>query len=175
MKLDKLQIADLAKSFDLEEALVKTVLIIESSGSGFTESGIIKIQFEPHIFKNYTGISINNKVDVQNKEWVAYNEAYKKDSEAAMLSTSWGLGQIMGFNHILAGYEKVEEMVKDFKESEYNQLKGMLSFIKSNKKMYEALKKKDWDTFAEKYNGKGYRSFNYHIKLKNTYNKIKNV
>ncbi len=163
-------ITQLAHDFGLEERVVKTVFRVESAGSGFdATTGKIKIQFEPHIFKRNTGEVIENGVDVQSKEWIAFNAAFKINPEAAMLSTSWGLGQIMGFNHIQAGYKAVGDMVDNFKISEYYQAAGMLSFIRSNIKMYTALKNKDWATFALYYNGKNYHQFSYDIKLSAAY------
>src|SRR5690606_14514122 len=110
--------------------LIKTVVAIESSGKGFdTKTGLIKIQFEPYWFQIYTGIRIANGVDNQKQEWKAYEAAKSISEKSAMLSTSWGSMQVMGFNYINAGYSSVEKMVEAFKESEVNQIKGGLSFI----------------------------------------------
>ncbi len=79
-------IAQLAKDFNLEERIVKTVLRVESAGSGFDKNTQkIKIQFEPHIFKRETGIVIENGVDVQSQEWIAFNAAYKINQTAGGL------------------------------------------------------------------------------------------
>lgn len=165
-----------AKENGLTFKIVKTIILIESSGSGFDpKTGLIKIQFEPHIFKKYTGIIINNKVDVQGEEWKAFNEAYKLNSNATLLSTSFGLGQIMGFNFKAAGFKTVEEMYNSFKESEINQLRGMIKFIVNNKQMYLALCRLDWETFARLYNGPGYKKYSYDDKLRTTYEKIKGL
>ncbi len=163
-------IAQLAKDFNLEERIVKTVIRVESAGSGFDKNTQkIKIQFEPHIFKRETGIVIENGVDVQTQEWIAFNAAYRINPEAAMHATSWGCMQVMGFNHDSAGYHTVGEMVTMFKESEYYQVAGGLYFIKSYPNMYRALKEMDWATFARYYNGKNYHQFSYDIKLNAAY------
>ena len=168
--LTEQDIKTLAASFSLEVPLIKTVLQIESSGSGFDKNtGLIKIQFEPHVFKKYTKILIINGVDIQKNEWVAFNAASKVDFNAALLSTSWGLGQIMGYNYKTAGYNSVEEMVDLFKRSEFHQFEGMLRFIKNNSAMYKALKEKNWDEFAKRYNGPAYKDFHYDTKLSKTY------
>ncbi len=164
---------ELSKEFGISVRLIKTVVIVESSGKGFAVNGDILIQFEPHIFKKYTGVLISNKVDVQSKEWSAYKEAKNINWEAAQLSTSWGLGQIMGFNFKLAGYDTVSAMVSEFGVSEYYQLKGMLNFIKNQPKMFEALKKQDWSAFARLYNGPAYAVNEYDIKLMSTYARLK--
>lgn len=163
---------ELATKFGLTLALVNTVLEIESSGRGFdTKTGLIKIQFEPYWFRHYTGVRIGNGVENQSQEWKAYNKAKAINPKAAILSTSWGLGQIMGFNHEYAGYRTASEMVVSFEASEYNQLKGMLTFIKANTAMYNALKGKIWEVFAYRYNGKNYKEMGYDTKLEKAYEK----
>lgn len=160
---------ELADEFGIELRALNAVLKVESSGSGFGSSGKVKIQFEPYHFNKYTGVRVANGVERQAAEYKAYFKAVEIDLEAAMLSTSWGLGQIMGFNYKAAGYKLVDNMVLSFNASEYYQLKGMLNFIKSNKKLYRALKDKDWATFARYYNGKYYAKFNYDTRLAEAY------
>jgi hypothetical protein len=172
LKLTDAGIAKLAKEFGYEIAAVKAVIEVESGGSGFdSKTGKILIQFEPHIFKRYTKRVIDNGVDVQSKEWEAFNEAWKIDKEATMLSTSFGLPQVMGFNHKAAGFKTVGEMVDAFKTGEEAQVRGMLNFIKSNRHLHKAIKGKDWKLFAYYYNGPKYQINSYHIKLANAYKK----
>lgn len=167
------QIDQLSAEFELEPKALGAVFKVESSGAGFDpKTGAIKIQFEPYWFQKYTGKRIANGVENQDAEWKAYNEAVKIDANAAMKSTSWGLGQVMGFNHVAAGFDTVQEMVTAFKTSELEQFKGMLTFIKANPKMYNALQKKDWPTFARYYNGPKYKEFNYDIRLEKAYNSL---
>jgi hypothetical protein len=164
------QIQKLAKEFKYEVASVRAVLEIESGGYGFDpKTGKIIIQFEPHWFKKYTGKVIVNGVEGQTKEWVAFNQAWKIDPQATMLSTSYGLAQIMGFNHLKLGYKTVGEMLDAFKASEENQVRGMLMFIKSNKKLHKAMIEKDWRTFAYFYNGPNYKLNDYDTKLSKAY------
>lgn len=169
---------ELAEKFGIEYKALCAVLKVESAGSGFSKDGRIKIQFEPYHFRKYTNVRIKNGVENQKAEYRAYFQAIEERKhfthayiqEQAMLSTSWGLGQVMGFNHKAAGYDTVQEMVSTFNTSEYYQLEGMLNFIKSNKKMYLALINRDWKTFAYFYNGKYHERFNYAPRLKEAYN-----
>src|SRR5690606_32198759 len=124
----------------------------------------VVILFERHKFYMYSGnIPVSKeRPDLSNKvpggykggemEWDRLNDAIKYHEEGALKSASWGLGQIMGFNHKLAGYDTVFDMVEDFKESEYNQVKGMLEFIK-RAGILPYLRRKDWKSVAKKYNG----------------------
>lgn len=168
-KSDKIE---LAEKFDIEYRALCAVLKVESAGRGFSKDGRIKIQFEPYHFQKYAGVRIKNGVENQKSEYEAYFKAIEISEEAAMLSTSWGLGQIMGFNHIRAGHKRVQDMVVIFNNSEYYQLEGMLNFIKSNGKMYAALIGKNWATFAKYYNGKYYKRFSYDTKLETAYGQL---
>lgn len=190
------EIKSIAASFGLTWKHVKTVLLIESAGSGFdSATGLIKIQFEPHVFHKQLALKkitstlkfitgtlykviigtkvIENKVDVQSKEWLAFNAAKTINEDAAYRATSFGLGQIMGFNCSYCGFKTAKEMADNFTISEANQLTGMMNFIKAQPKMFNALKTCDWDTFARLYNGPAYKKFLYDTKLRNTFNSLK--
>lgn len=163
---------DLAKKFGIEYKALNAVFMVESSGSGFDKkTGKIKIQFEPYWFQKYTGVRVPNGVENQPAEWIAYEAAFKINADAALKSTSWGLGQVMGFNFKAAGFTNASDMVTSFNLSEVNQLEGMLNFIKATPKMLLALQQKDWATFARYYNGPKYKDFNYDTRLAAAYAK----
>jgi hypothetical protein len=163
------QITALAAEFNYPLSAVRAFLKVESGGAGFNTDGKIIIQFEPHIFKKYTKKVIVNGVEGQAKEWVAFNQAWAIDPKAAMLSTSWGMGQIMGFNHAAMGFATVGAMVDAFKTGEYAQVRGMLQFIKSNANLRTAIKTLDWKKLAYNYNGAAYAVGKYDQKLKAAY------
>lgn len=192
------EIKTMAKEFGLTYKHIKTVQLIEASGGGYdAKTGKIKIQFEPHVFhrelatkkissalKLITGtlyrvtignFILENKVDVQSKEWEAFEKAKSINEDAAYRATSFGLGQICGFNCKLAGFKTAKEMADAMEKSEYEQLKGMLNFIKSQPGMFKALLNCDWATFARLYNGPAYKKFNYDTRLKETYDKLKEI
>jgi hypothetical protein len=89
--------------------------------------------------------------------------------EIACLATSWGLPQMMGFNHEACGYSSALDMVKAFSESEYNQVQAMVKFIQSSPKMLIALNTHNWAGFAKRYNGVGYAQNKYDQKLAKAY------
>lgn len=177
--LTKKQEADLAKEFDIELASLKAVDTVESGGKGFDDAtGKIIIQFEPIWFKRqspYTpsGLWSQNGVERQAAEWKAFNDAFAKNRLAAMQSTSIGRMQVMGFHYNRLGFKTVGEMWDYAKESEYNQMRLGLLFIKLNHKMYAALKENDFATFAYYYNGQQYKKFNYDVRLQEAYDKYK--
>lgn len=171
-KLTEEQIKDIAKRNGLEYAALRAVIEVEGSGKGFSDAtGKILVQFEPFHFQKYTGHRLANGVENQTKEWEAFNRAFAINKDAAMMSTSIGMMQVMGFHAKLLGFKTVGEMWDFAKVSEANQVELGLRFIKSNKKLYDALKKKDWPTFAKFYNGAQYKKFAYDTRMAKAYEK----
>lgn len=196
-KLTLDQINSICASFGIEKEALRTIIRVECSGDGFNEDGSLKIQFEPLWFARYLKqfgipyqmevISINgrdeynisaksikfsNGIETQSQEYEAFNKACLIHKEAAMLSTSFGMGQIMGFNHKAAGYATAEHMVIDFKNSEMFHVIGMVRFMRANKNLWAAFKSKNWDRVAFYYNGAAYKSMKYDTKLAAEYQNL---
>jgi len=173
------QIKQLASNYGYEYPALKAVIAKESSGHGFdTTTSKIIIQFEPSYFKrlspvwtdNIVGhIWYQNKVSNQTLEWLAFNDAFKIDPDAAMKSTSIGMMQVMGVHYKDLGFPTVNAMWDFGKESEYNQVEIGIKFIKANSIIDKALREKNWVVFAEHYNGPNYRQNNYDTDLAKFY------
>lgn len=169
------EIKDLAYDFGIDWKRIKMLIIVESSGRGFNDNGDIVLRFEEKKFHDRVGILITNDHKNQASEYAAYNKAKQIDRDAANLSTSWGLGQIMGNEHNRAGYETVDRMIGEFKISEFYQVKGMLKFCQSKPVLWRALTarvitKEDFKTIALYYNGPKYYKHNppYNERLETT-------
>lgn len=181
--LTRAQISDLAESNGYDFAALMAVIDVESSGHGFSAvTGNIIIQFEPKWFKwsykdwmHHTANNTwqNNGVGNQTIEWVAFNEAFAIDADAAMQSTSIGLMQVMGFHYKALGFKTVGAMWDFAKESESNQVALGTRFIKSKTALDHALKNNMWGVFALYYNGPQYKKFSYDTRLMNSYNHYK--
>jgi hypothetical protein len=152
-----------------------SVIAVETSGCGFLADGRTKILFERHVFSKQTGGRFDAKhPDLSNPvaggylgdaaEYTRLRRALALDREAALLATSWGLGQIMGYNAKYAGYASVGAMVEAFGASESAQVVGMAAFIKSQG-LATALQSHDWTRFARGYNGPAYKKNNYDTRL----------
>lgn len=164
----------IAKAYEVDPKVLAAVMEVEGSGHGFDPAtGKIIIQFEPHWFKRFSDHTVTNGVEGQATEWRAFNKAWAINKKAAMLSTSWGIMQVMGFNHPLCGYEEVGQMVDAFKMGEVMQLDGAMRFIANNSRMHEALQKLDFETFAYYYNGPGYAKYRYNHRLREAYERQK--
>lgn len=169
------EIVSLAKDYQIDPSFLKAILVTESSNTGFDpKTGKIKIQFEAWHYQEMTKKRIDNGVEVQSKEWAAFEQASALNRDAALLCTSWGLGQIMGFNFKKAGYDSVQEMVNEFQLSEFFQLQGMLTFIKNDPTMYNAIRTKNFRQFFSKYNGPKWEQFGYGVRFSEAYKSVRN-
>lgn len=182
-RLGDLDLPYIGSAIGVGEDEVHAVLDVEAAGSGFDSAGRPKMLYEPHLFyRNLSG----GKRDQAVAAGLAYAAwkpgGYPKDSyprltrameideTAALKSCSWGLGQILGSNHVAAGYATPQLMVERFCESEAEQLSAMIRFIKANK-LDDDLRRHDWAGFARGYNGPQYAVHNYHGKLAAAYAK----
>lgn len=179
--LSELDIAEAAESLGCDVPALKAVLEVEAAGSGFRRSGWPTLKPEPHVFSRETGGAFDASHPQVSRAsfaaarslWSRNPEALFRDmntlnAEAAMRSTSWGLGQVMGFNHALAGCESVQQLVKEARESEAKQLGHMTSFIRSTR-LDGHLRAHDWARFARGYNGASFRVNDYDGKLARAY------
>ena len=177
-----------ADRLGVDVATVKAIAEVESSRSGFLESGEPSILFEAHIFSRATGGAYNGThPNISSSSWdrSLYGSsgqhqhdrlasAVALDETAALESASWGAFQIMGFNHEGAGFDNVQDFVVAMRESESNQLDAFVSFVQSHPNMVTALRNQDWASFASAYNGPGYRENSYDTKIADAYERHSN-
>lgn len=181
-----------ARFLDVEVAAIKAVYEVESGGrSGFLKDGRPIILFEGHIFWNelkkreidpekYSSEYKDVLFPKWNRssyiggvaEYDRLEKASKINKNAALCSASWGMFQIMGFNHKLCGFETVQKYVQAINQSANNHLASFVQFLK-NTGLAKPLKELDWETFARKYNGPGYKQNDYDTKLQAAYLKYK--
>ncbi len=174
-----------ADELGVEVAAIKAVVRIEAGSSleGFWAPGVPVANFVQSLYHKYGSKSKGRKLKDAKvpsglsgyalKEWTALTNARKNNADAADMGTYWGMFQIGGFNYKLCGCESVEEMVEKMSESELSQLELFAVFIR-NSGMLDALRKKDWATFARKYNGPSYAKRGYHTRMAKEYARYKN-
>jgi len=178
-----------AAELRVDIATVKAVESVESGGNGFNNDGTVKIKFEGHVFwdeideitgnpETVTGEGTadllyptwTDKFNKQN-QWDRLRRAMQINEEAALKSASYGLFQIMGFNHLSCGFPDVKTFVEFNKQNEGNQLLLFGRFC-LNTGLYKHLQNKDWTAFAKGYNGPGYKKNKYDTKLTSAYKKF---
>ena len=172
----------IAASIGCEVAALRAVVAVESAGSGFVAPGKAKILFEAHWFSDMTGGAYDSShPSISSRawnpdlyagglpEWERLEAAIAIDRTAAIQSTSWGLGQVMGEHWKPLGYASVDEWLSLMNRSEADQIEAMARFIKANPGAYEGLLNKDWAKLAFHYNGEAYAENQYDAKLSDAY------
>lgn len=179
----------IAVDLKVEPAAFRAVLEVEAAGSGFDKANRPKALFERHLFfrnlRDAPGLQANAVAEgLAYPRWgekpypkgsdAVYDEIQRAcaiDEDATLLSTSWGLGQILGSNFKMAVCRDVHVMVEEAKASEAAQLRHMANFIRTSG-LQDELMTKNWAGFARGYNGPGYARNAYDAKLAKAYIKF---
>lgn len=180
------------------EDVIHMLIEVETRGHGYDSQKRVIMLFEPHKFFKHLKSDPEKLSDAVAKglayrkwgmkkypkdSYPRFLEACEIDETAAYASCSWGLGQIMGENHRMAGYDSPQEMVEAFAESEENQLAAMIKFARSadidddlqriDRKLRagQLVTPADCIPIARAWNGSGFASHNYHVRLSQAANK----
>lgn len=186
----------LSDQFSIDLPSLRAILKVEAGGRAWNPSGTIKMLFEGHIFGQLTQYKFNRShPDISAGSWSEGRKYYlygdreysrllkavDLDRTAALRSASWGLGQIMGFNAEKCGYSGVEDMIQLFLNSEVEQVRGIFKFLEATpyihhqsrrligESLLDAIRNKDWSSFAYCYNGPRFEEHGYHIKIQKAY------
>jgi hypothetical protein len=147
-------IAEQAAALGIPTESALGVFYVESKQAYDLATGLVLLRYEPHIFRRKSGREVPAKRGGQSAEWDNFARASAVDLEAALLSCSYGLPQLMGFNFGVTRHADVRDMVTAFQDSCSEQVAGFFGFVKKNN-LVKAIKNKDWRTFARVYNGTG--------------------
>jgi hypothetical protein len=187
-----------AGTLGVEVSAVMAVAQVEAGGrNGFAADGRPIIRYELHIFHGKTfgvydrthphlsqpSLAAGNPFHVggQPNEWsMMYGAMILREPalmgmvprriRQAYWSASWGMFQVMGFNYAVAGWPDVVAFVPAMFVSEGNQLKAFVGIASG---LADALRRKDWATFASGYNGAGFAANNYDSKIGAAYTRIR--
>ena len=157
-------------------AAVRAVAEVETARTPFLPDGTGRpsILFEAHIFNRCTngrflGAKDRHGVALAKAQWdrtlygrdgahqyERLEDACVLDRHAALMATSWGMFQIMGFNWKEAGFGSCEDMVAAMCAGPAAHLTAFQNFVRS-KQLEETLRgtPPDFESFATKYNGSG--------------------
>jgi hypothetical protein len=189
-RLTSAELLAAANKLGVDVATIRAVLEVETAGAGFDPKKRLKLLFEPHIF--YQQLGPGPKREEAVKQGLAYAKAGTRpypplskrydqisaaiaiDESAALNSASWGLPQIMGFNHEAAGFQSAKAMVTSMLEGEDQQLEAFANLL-SAWKLAASLKNRDWRTVARKYNGPNALKNGYDKKLKAAFEKFSSL
>lgn len=166
LPLDRQGFDRVCLQLEVSPADLWALLEVETTGCGFYPDGRPLIQFERHVFSRRT----RGRFDASHPELSAPRaggyetmktpearyqrllQACELDRRAALQSTAWGLGQIMGFHAESLGFADVEAMVALMCHSELAQLQAMAGFLQFNR-LDSLLRQHEWTAFARLFNG----------------------
>jgi len=165
-----------------ETRAMKAIATVEAGGEGaFLPDGRPAALFERHVFRRLTdGRFDDDAPDLSNREPGGYGKsgswqhdrlarAALLDRDAALMATSWGLFQIMGFNHERAGYPVLQRFVNAAYRSADDHLRMLVMFIRNDERLVDAIRAKAWDAFARSYNGPQYAQSQYDRRIAKAY------
>lgn len=189
LHLDEADFKAAADLLGVEVAAVRAVAEIEAAGRGFLPDLRPQVLFEAHVFQRETKSRFASAKDSRGKalssprwdkslygaagawQWDGrLDPAAKLDWGAAHRSASFGMFQIMGFNHTAVGHPTIEGFVQAAHSGAPAHLDMLVKFVRS-KKLDGALRNRNWQAFARGYNGAGFRANQYDTKLANAYRK----
>jgi hypothetical protein len=195
-RLDDIDLPKIGSEIGVGEDVIHALIEVETRGTGFDNQGRVIILFEPHVFyKHLRG----EKRKLAESQGLAYpkwgmrkyprdsyprlEQAMRIDETAALMSCSWGMGQVMGENFHMVGYDSVQQMVEAFAGDEETHLQAMVDFIKAagidddlrrieqKTKSGGAVTAADWVPVVRVYNGAGYAANDYHNRAARAYQK----
>ena len=100
----------------------------------------------------------------QAARWELLDRAIAIDREAALSSTSWGVGQVMGVHWQWLGYGSADALVAEARRGAEGQIALMLAYI-AKAGLIDALQGGDFERFARVYNGPAYARHGYHTRI----------
>lgn len=183
------------------EDVVHAIMDVESRGYGFDKRGRPIILFERHVFyrclqkhapgklaaAKAAGLAVKgwSRATYSQDQYALLARAMEIDETCALMAPSWGLGQVLGENYAMCGYETPQAFVRAMMDDEDNHLEAMIAFIKSAglaKACRELEAAKTWEQMvaagrkiARGYNGTQYAKNNYHIRIAQAFRKWRGI
>lgn len=173
---------------------IRAVLAVEAEGEGDLEPGVPKRLVEGHrawkLCKaaglDPARIAASGYGDVLYPKWTkahykgGYGEVRRMErlteavgEDIALQATSFGIGQVLGENYQVCGFDTVQDFYAAMCEGETRQAEVMVAFMEG-RNLLRHLRGDEprFDKFAEGYNGTGYRKNQYDSKMWREYRKL---
>lgn len=169
-----------AEALDIEPAALEALRRVET---GAAVGGEDRIRFEPHVFLRkrpdlveqipYTRSSRGAWSTTKSETCrAAFDRAFALAPKDAVESTSWGLWQVMGWALLKTWSDPTEAVCQFYAEPISASYAVLASWIKTNKRFLTAIRAKDWESVARRYNGDGNNVQNYARKMREAYEQI---
>lgn len=168
------------------ENIIRAVRKVEAPRGAFDVTGQPTKLYERHVANRNTeppGRFAGSHPDLFNAKgygpggYGAYSGQFDKladacflDPEAAFRACSWGAFQVLGENAVALGYPSAFDFALALVTGEATHLESFVRFVEVNGLVDELRQVRagvpdSAVPFVSKYNGPGFRSFNYHVKL----------
>ncbi|MCW4114362.1 N-acetylmuramidase domain-containing protein [Aurantimonas sp. MSK8Z-1] len=181
MRLDVYEAARrLSEEYGVPAGHVAAIIKVESNGVVSTPEGLPLIRWEGHYFyRLLSGSKRDRAVKAglaspkvgglknprpQDRRYEMLGSARDIDAEAAVSSTSWGLGQFMGAHWQALGYASAEALRLEAMSGLEGQARLMMRYVRAFG-LLDELRAGEWSAFARGYNGPGYRKNRYDEKM----------
>jgi len=177
-----------------EANALRAVAVVEAGPlGGFNDDGTPVILFERHKFDAWTkgqfrgrrvpglpdAVSVISSPVRDRKTYGASSIQHTKlafaatlDREAALKSASWGLFQILGENHLAAGFPELQDFINAMVRDVDGHLRALVMFIRNNRRLLTAVRSRDWPIVALHYNGPKFKENQYDTKMATAYEKL---
>lgn len=179
------QFADAAARLGVPVAYMKGSRKIEAPRGAFDDDGRPAILYERHKFRAHTvppgrfdasnpalsgGPYGKGGYGAYSAQWGKLADACALDPEAAFQACSWGAFQVLGESAVAMGYASAFDMALSLVASEAAHLETYVRFIEANGLADELRACRPHDPascvpFVSRYNGPGFKHFNYHVKF----------
>lgn len=180
-------IANIAKSRGINPAALAAVVDVESNGVTYARilgRNVPVIRIEGHYFDRLVpaakqkqargaGLASPKAGAIKNpkSQLSRYNMFQRMcdiDKDAAIMSCSWGVGQVMGVHWSKLGFKSASDFHTFVVAGLRNQIEIMVRFIEEEG-LLDELQRLDWAGFARIYNGPGYKANAYDAKMAKAY------
>lgn len=177
----------------VEPGVLQAVAEVEAGPhGGFLDTGEPVLLYERHVFHRLTDGRFSGAlapgdfprevselslptaggygaVSIQHAKLAA---AAKLDRDSALKACSWGLFQILGLNHLEAGFPTVQAFVNAMYRGVDDHLRALVMFLRHDGRLVEALQGHEWAEFARLYNGPAYQRNKYDTRLAAAYARL---
>lgn len=181
-RLTEADFVGVATRHGVESRAVRAVATVESGGrSGFDDRNRPKILMEGHKFRHYTNAKFDRTHPHLSKpyprqrpfyRWNQYARMYEAlllAPVAAVQSASWGMFQVMGFNH--NGWPDPVSFAVAMFAGEGNHLRSFEAYCTANG-VWRPLTARNWAGVARAYNGADYATNDYDGQMLRAYNAL---
>lgn len=155
---------EFADQYHFDWRILGAILMKESNQEGYNDKGVLKSRLERHILSGFRDVLLDIKkkhpsLPGLKPEWIKQHTP----DELNLMSTSWGIAQIMGYWYDLLSYPSVGLMLDAWQDSEEVMIRDFCLFCVryNNGAFLKALKVPNFQSIAMQYNGKGFAQNNY--------------